>query len=206
MNVVYRSAEWDTPWWAGPNRAPGRFNRSLTEPTQYLCEHPLTCFAERLRGLGREAAVDLATMRWRCWVMDVRLEDLTTIDFDSSTTFGIAADDLVADDWSACQLLAERRRAAGDPGIIVPSAALPGTRNVVLFGPRVASPFLLPPVDADIENPSAHAAEFSEPPAEIVNLIRWHGEPHAGLHAWHAGEPFVFLDPPTPRATAPGRR
>ena len=195
MPAVYRSAEWDTPWWDRPNRGPGRFNRRLSEPTQYLSEHPLTVFAERLRALGRPAVEDIDTIRWRCWVMDVPLEGLTIVDFDSAATFGIAPEELVDDDWSACQDLAERRRQAGDVGILVPSAALPGTRNVVLFGRRLTSPYLLPPVDPEIESPTGHTAEDSIPPEEVLPFVRWHGDEHAELKAWQEGRTYVFLDP-----------
>lgn len=195
MAAVYRSADWDTPWWDRPNRGPSRFNRSLSEPTQYLSEHPLTVYAERLRGLGPMAVDDIDTIRWRCWVMEVPLDRLTVVDFDSATPFGIAPEELVDDDWSACQDLADRRRQAGDVGMVVPSAALPGTRNVVLFGRRLASPYLLPPVDPEIESPTSHTAESSTPPGEVLPFVRWHGAPHAGLEAWQQGRQFVFLDP-----------
>ena len=141
MAIVYRSAEWDTPWWVGPNRGAGRFNRAGSDPTQYLSEHPLAVFAERLRSLGRAVVADLQTIRWRCWAMEVRIGDLTVIDFDAAPAYGIRPEELVGDDWVPCQELADRRRAAGDRGLIIPSAALPGTRNVVLFDLRRREPF-----------------------------------------------------------------
>jgi len=195
VDIVYRSADWDTPWWARPHRGPGRFNRPGSDPTQYLSEHPLTVFAERVRGLGRPAVADLDTMRWRCWAMALRLEDLTPIGFDSARRFGIEPDELVGDDWAPCHDLADRLRAEGVPGIVVPSAALPGTRNVVVFGARVASPYLLDPIDPDLDVATAHVAERSVPPGEVVPLVRFHGEPHAELEAWRKGKAYVFREP-----------
>ena len=195
MAIVYRSAEWDTPWWDGPNRGAGRFNRAGSPPTQYVSEHPLVVFAERLRGLGRAVVADVDTLRWRCWAMDVHTDDLTTIDFDSGPDFGITPDELIGDDWNPCQDLADRRRAVGDRGIVVPSAALPGTNNVILFEPRVASPFLIPPVDPSVDSPTAHTAEYSIPPDEVIPLVRWPGDAHAGLDAWRSGTPIMFVDP-----------
>ncbi|GIU84517.1 MAG: hypothetical protein KatS3mg008_1292 [Acidimicrobiales bacterium] len=164
MKVVYRSADWDTPWWVQPNRGPGRFHTVNSLPTQYLSDHPLTVFAERLRHLGQAFVADLHTARWRCWAMKIEVTHLEVIDFDNARSFGISPDELVGDDWKPCQDLARRLREEGVPGLVVPSAALPGTRNIVLFGPRVASPFLLGPVDLDIDVPTAHTAEEATPP------------------------------------------
>jgi RES domain-containing protein len=192
--VAYRSAEWDTPWWDRPNRGPARFNGVLDGPTQYLSSHPLGPFAERLRGLGRESVGDLESVRWRVWVVTFDHESVLDVTFDSAPTVGISADELVGDDWMPCQALAGRLRANGVRGLLVPSAALPGVRNVVLFGPRVASPYLAAPID-DVDMPTAHAAEGSVPPSEVLPLIRWHGDPHAELEAWRARRSFAFVDP-----------
>jgi len=195
MEVVYRSADWDTPWWVQPNRGPGRFNTAESAPTQYLSTHPLTVFAERLRSLGQAFIPDLDTARWRCWAMKVEIADLTVINFDNCEGFGIAPEDLVGDNWAPCQTLASNRRTEGDTGLLVPSAALPGTRNAVLFGARVASPFLLNAVDLTVDAPTAHSAEQATPPRELLDLVRWHGQPHAELEAWMNDEELVFIDP-----------
>ena len=200
MAIVYRSADWDTPWRVGPNRGAGRYNRAGSDPTQYLSEHPLAVFAERLRSLGRAAVADLETIRWRCWAMEVRTDDLTVIDLDAAPAYGITPEELVGDDWGPCQELADRRRAAGDRGLIIPSAALPGTKNIVLFEPRVASPFLLPAVDPAVDSPTAHTAEQSVAPSEVVPLVRWIGDPHSGLVAWRHGHDAPFVDPTPTRS------
>lgn len=199
MVVAYRSADWDTPWWAGPNRGLGRFNRVSSDPTQYLSLHPLTVIAERLRGLGRGVLADVDTIRWRCWAVELDTAGLVTVDFDSAARFGLAPDELIGDDWAPCQALADRRRAAGDRGLVVPSAALPGTRNVVLFGARVASPYLITPIDPGIDVPTAQVAERSTPPEELIIFVRWHGELHAEIESWRNGNPYVFQDPIPPR-------
>lgn len=197
--VAYRSADWDTPWWDRPNRAAGRFNRVLDPPTQYISLHPLGPFAERLRGLGRGVLADVDTIAWRSWAVRVLDDDLVPITFDSAARHGLTPDELIADDWTSCQDMADRLRAAGTPGIIVPSAALPGSENIVLFGPKVASPYLLAPIDPDVDVPTAHSAERSAAPLEILGLIRWHGEPHPGLESWKAGGIYRFSDPVAPR-------
>lgn len=202
--ILHRSADWDTPWWVRPNRAEGRWNRPGAGPVQYLCDHPLGPVAERLRHLGRDVLADVRTLRWRTWVMRVPTGDLLTIGFDDAHRFGLEPADLVSDDWAPCQALADRLAARGVPGIIVPSAALPGVSVVVLFGPRVAAPLLATPVDPGVDVPTAHAAEWSVPAAEILGAVRWWGEPHAGLQAWMEGDRHRFRDPPV-RAHGPGR-
>lgn len=193
--VLYRSAEWDTPWWVRPNRAPGRFHRAGQGPTQYLSDHPLTVFAERLRSLGPAVVEDLDTVRWRVWAAKVDLAELVVADFASCEELGITADELVGDDREPCQALADRLRAAGAPGLVAPSAALAGTRTVVLFATVLASPYLLDPIDPTLDVPTAHVAERSMVPEEVVPLVRWPGRPHAELEAWRAGESFALLEP-----------
>lgn len=51
----------------------------------------------------------------------------------AAAKWGLGTGDLVDDDWSACHTAARRLRAAGVDTIRVPSAALPGTENLVLF-------------------------------------------------------------------------
>ncbi len=188
-----------------PNIGPGRWHTTAEGPTQYLALHPLGPFAERLRGLGPAVSADLATLRWRTWAARVDLDALTVVDFDTAAAHGIDAAALVADDWGPCQALAGRLRADGRAGLVVPSAALAGTDNVVLFGPRLAAPYTPAPVDAALDVPTAHAAENSTVPAELVAHVRWPGQPHPGLQAWRAGHTYTFNDPPPGPAVGGGQ-
>jgi RES domain-containing protein len=196
VSTLFRGSEWNTPLWRNANRGAGRYNYDLAGPTQYLALHPLTVYAERLRSLGPAIIEDLDTIEWRLWVLELNISDLPEITFDNADTFGVTPDQLVDDDWTPCQELGDRLRVKGEEGIVVPSAALPGTRNAVLFGPRVISPYLAVPIDPDIEVAGAHAAERSAPPVEVVPLVRWQGATHAALEAWRAGDDFVFSEPP----------
>jgi hypothetical protein len=70
--------------------------------------------------------------------------------------------------------------------LIVPSAALPGTKNVVIFGERVRIPYGGNPIDeGDI--PTSVLAERSQPPDGIAALVRYSGDDHAGLTEWRLG-------------------
>ena len=100
----------------------------------------------------------------------------------------------MSDDLRACHRLADRLRAQGAAGAIVPSAALPGTENVVLFGERAAAPYLveaLSPVDV----PASLTADGGRPPLGVLDRVRRRGAPHAALEAWRAGERFRFVEP-----------
>ena len=95
--------------------------------------------------------------------------------------------------------MADRLRASGAAGTIVPSAALPGTENLVLFGPRVAHPYLWEPF-SDIECPTGHLTDGARAPAEVAPLVRWIGAPHAALERWKAGRKLVpFAEPAATR-------
>jgi hypothetical protein len=109
-----------------------------------------------LRSEGRIRAVQIRT-----WALDVPLDGLVEISFDIADQFSITADELVADDRNACQQLGAELRATV-PGLIVPSAALPGTRNVILFGPRVAAHYLTQPVNP-LDIPASITADFGRP-------------------------------------------
>lgn len=198
LQTLYRHAAWDTPWWVNPNRSPGRYHAPGGPPVQYWCTHPLGPAAELLRGQGLHQHEDLTEVRLRLWAARVEIQDLEQVGFDDAAGHGIEPAALVADDHDATQALAQRLREQGAPGLIAPSAALPGTEIVVLFGPKVLFPYLLEPIDVE-QVPTGHAAD-SFPPAEVAPAVRHRGEPHAGLEVWQrTGTTEPFLDPPLPR-------
>lgn len=195
MEVLYRISNWDTPLRVNPNRTAGRYNDAGSQATQYMGLHPLTPWAEYLRANGLRDPAELAEHRLRLWAIRVDLAEARRVDFTNARDFKIEAADLVADDHSPCRRLAERLRGDthGPRMIIVPSAALPGTENLVIFGERTPIPYLWTPVDS-VDLPACVLAERSQPPAEISPLVRHRGEPHRGLEEWEAGRRFRFPD------------
>jgi RES domain-containing protein len=192
--LAYRISSWDTPLRVNPNRSPGRYNHAEAPATQYLGLHPLTPWAEYLRTNELFDEERLAERRLRIWVLQVDLSAALTIDFNDAPAYGLEPSDLVADDHGPCQRLAERLRLEeGAPStIIVPSAALPGTRNAVIFGERVRIPYDWSPIDEG-DVPACVIAERSQPPAGIKALVRYRDAEHEGLTAWLSGTP---LGPP----------
>ncbi len=197
--IVYRHAQWDSPWWVSPNRSAGRYNRASDQVTQYWCVHPLGPAAELLRWSGRALADDLDTVRLRLWAARLDTAALPSVTFDNAGSFGVSAEQLVSDDFRPTQDLAERLRREGHEGFSAPSAALPGTEVVVLFGPRLLAPYLLEPVDPEQQVPTAHVAE-SLVATEVVPAVRWRGSKHAALEEWRrTGTYSAWQDPPVPR-------
>jgi hypothetical protein len=192
--ICYRFASYSTPLRTVPAWQPARYSRGdEDEPTQYLSLHPLGPLAELMRNADLRTDEQVAMVSTRTWALEVALGDLPVITFDSAEQFGITAEGLIADDHSACQALAERLRGRM-PGAIAPSAALPGTQNVILFGARVAAPYLTRPVSA-IDIPASITADHGRPPVSLRSLVRFRGDIHPGLAAWQRGVGFPFAEP-----------
>lgn len=195
--VGFRVASWDTPLRVNPNRQPGRFNGVESPATQYLGLHPLGSWAEYLRWHGLRHPGELREIRLGVWAVRVIAEKLLVIDYDNAEEHGIRPEDLISDDWTRCQALGDRLRAdhRGPRVLQVPSAALPGARNIVMFGPRVAAPYSLDPIDPTVDVPMALCAAGGRPPESLLQLVRYRGEDHAGYRAWRAGRRYELREP-----------
>jgi RES domain len=192
--ICYRRADYGTPLRTVAASEPARYNAGdEAEPTQYLALHPLGPFAELMRGNDLRTAEQVRAVRTRTWALDAPLDGFPEVTFESADDFGITAEELVGDDHSACRRLARRLRNE-TPGLIVPSAALPGTRNVVLFGPRVAAPYLTEPVST-IDVSASITSQAGRPPVSLLDIVRFKGQPDPALEAWKGGETFVFAEP-----------
>jgi hypothetical protein len=139
------------------------------------------------------------------WALRLDLTDATFIDFGDAELWGIDPYDLVDDDHGACQGLADRLREQGVTTVVVPSAALPGTYNVTIFEPRVASPW-----DAEIfdrvDVPVGMVADHATIPRELLELVRFRGDPHPAHTASEDGQAFLFDDPVWDNWELPGDR
>lgn len=154
--------------------------------------------AEYLRREGYTNMERLLELRARIWVLRVKEPRVQEVNFDTATEFGLEPADLVADDYGACQNFADRcRREANLPEAIrVPSAALPGTNNLVIFGPRVLAPYDVIPIE-QIDVPGSVVAEGAHPLHTLVEQVRFLGEKHPALEAWKSGAEWTFSEPST---------
>jgi hypothetical protein len=129
------------------------------------------------------------------WTATVDFHDVTQVDFDDCASYGLTPDELVGDDYARTQALADVVRNNGATAMIVPSAALPGTHNLILFGVRVLNPFLSKPLTPE-EVPTGHLTDGARPPAEVAPHVRWFGTPHKAAEQWKiTGNYDPFDDP-----------
>jgi RES domain-containing protein len=199
--TAYRCAAWHTPLWADANPGEGRYNRAGEAPTTYFGLHPLTPWAELLRRLEISDPAEASGVRPPLWVARLPLadDDVVELTFDGAESYGLTPYDLVGDDYGPCQAFASELRgdSAAPKAIVVPSAALPGTRNLVLLRERVISPLLLEPIDAAIDTPASIAAIRGRAPLNLTPLVhrRDAGAPHAALAAWEQQNAYDLTEP-----------
>jgi RES domain len=195
--VAFRLANYETPLWAIENFAAGRFNEAAIGFTQYLSLHPLTPWAELLRNEDRPTRDRAIVMRYPLWALRVELEDEPLeLTFANASEFGLRARDLVADDHAPCQALAATFRESGPTAFIAPSAALPGTRNLVVLEPRVLVSWNQVALD-EVDWPGSLASQDGRCPEGLWDLVHYRGSrtEHAALAAWEKGEGFTFEEP-----------
>lgn len=199
--TTFRLAAYETPLWAIENFSSGRYNDVGDGATQYLSLHPMTPWAELLRNERRRSAGGALQLRLPLWAIRIQLDpEPTEINFDNAEVYGLLPEALVADDQSACRGSAREFRSDpdGPRALIVPSAALPGTQNVVLLDPFVTISYVAEPV-APEDLPTCMAAQDGRCPDGLWDLVHHHHSfrLHAALEAWHDGASFEFVEPPT---------
>jgi RES domain-containing protein len=205
--TTFRLAAYETPLWAIENFSAGRYNDIGDGATQYLSLHPMTPWAELLRNERRRSAGAALQLRVPLWTIKLDLTRVPTeITFDDAGAYGLTADDLVADDQTACCDLAREFRSDpdGPRALLAPSAALPGTQNLVLLDPYVAISYLAEPV-APEDLSTCMAAQDGRCPDGLWDLVHHHHSPkmHAELEAWHHSDSFEFAEPPVSLTTTP---
>lgn len=192
----FRVASWDTPLRVNPNRHAGRWNYADSAATQYIGLHPLAPWAEYLRWHDMRDAAEARELRLGVWAIRLLVEDVLEVNYETAPSLGLQPEDLVSDDWSACQALGERLRAdnTGPKVLRTPSAALPGAHNIVILEPRVPIPYGFDPIDA-ADVPVSLAAAGARPPSSLLELVRYRGESHPQLAAWLRGEAYELIEP-----------
>jgi len=195
--IAFRLANYETPLWSVENFAAGRYNEADAGFTQYLSLHPLTPWAELLRNEDRRGRERAVLMRYPLWALRVQLSEAPLeLTFDNAGEFGLSAEDLVADDHGPCRVLARRFREDGPKAFLAPSAALPGTTNLVVLEPRVLASWDQVPLD-ELDWPGSLTSQDGRCPEGLWELVHYRetGAIHAALEAWQDGEELVFEEP-----------
>lgn len=190
--IGYRVSAYDTPCPPSPSRRTGRWGVAAGAVVNYWSTHPYAAWAEVYRYDG----TDWNTVRrisQRLWIGRFGHCDIVDLTGGDAGEWGLRAGDLVDDDWSACHTAARKLRAAGVDAVRVPSAALPGAENLVLFGQRIAIEFDAVVEDPEIEVPCVVAADGSVGVPDVLPMVRHHGTP------WMMRQERVDQSLPTPR-------
>jgi RES domain-containing protein len=183
--VVYRATTYDVPLWVSPNRRDGRWNLAGDGCTQYFCLDAEAPYAEMLRGEDLQTEAEAKTFRtivWQLRVDEGAIVDYTTFEKAEASGFDPAA--LVDDDHERCQVEAQRLKSLGAQGVLAPSAALPGSVNLTLFGARAPIAWTTT-VKLASSIPVQRLTEGSAPPG-LVTKVRFYGQPHVALVAYQA--------------------
>lgn len=196
--VTFRLANYETPLWSVENFSAGRFNAADAGFTQYLSLHPLTPWAELLRNEDRRTRERAILMRYPLWAIRVHVEDEPfALTFENAGEFGLNASDLVDDDHGPCRTVAETFRADGPNAFTAPSAALPGTTNLIVLEARVLMAWNQVPLD-EVDWPGTMTCQDGRCPEGLWDLVHYRGTRarHPGLAAWDAGAALSFEEPP----------
>ncbi|MGE5280832.1 MAG: RES family NAD+ phosphorylase [Chloroflexota bacterium] len=162
------------------NRRSGRWNTAQSGTVQYLCLDPQAPFAEKIRHENLRTEVEAATYKVALWELEVNegiVVDYST--FEKAEDAGFPPDALVDDDHERCQEEARRLVSLGARGVLSPSAALPESVNLTLFGQRVEVRWgAKPGVSSAVP---AQKLITGHPPSGLVELVRFPGDSHAAL-------------------------
>lgn len=174
--VAFRWTDYDVPFWARENSDDGRWNYGGQGSTQYWSLTPEAAWAELIRHENLKSEEDLDLVRKPFW--SARIPSLGLVDLrksDQRESHRITEDDLISDDWSACQKLAAGLRQGATRGVIVPSAALPAHANITLFGRRRAIDWTTRRALASTI-PATQAA-LGRPPEGLLPQVRYWSRP-----------------------------
>lgn len=177
---AYRATSYDVPLRVAANRRSGRWNIAGAGTVQYLCLDAQAPFADKIRHEDLRTEPDVGTYTVTLWELEINegiVVDYGT--FEKAEDAGFPPDALVDDDHERCQREAQRLVGLGAQGVLSPSAALPGSINLTLFGERVEVRW-----GAKARLASAVPAQEivkGHPPVGLVERVRFFGEAHASL-------------------------
>ena len=136
--VAYRASSYDTPLWVFPNRRPGRWNNPDDGTIAQYCTldaaAPLAEFLRHENVSDPAVAAEIRISIWQLRLLEGAILDLSSP--DRANAQGVDWEDLVSDDWRACQQLTRDLLDGGGRGVVAPCAAFPGSLSLTVFGAR----------------------------------------------------------------------
>jgi hypothetical protein len=129
----------------------------------------------------------------RVSIWELRVDEGAIVDFSDPTLVqeqGFGWDHLLSDDWNECQAEGLEIIDAGGRGVLAPSASLPGSRCLTLFGPRTEVAWEGEPRLA-IQIPARHIFR-GEPGRGVVRDTRFFGQPHPEAEGIKTTRPRYF--------------
>lgn len=129
---------------ADPADTFGRYHRIGGVGVWYASDQEQAAWAEWFRHFVGDGIDPNETVRR---VGHADITELVVLDLTDQSVrdlLGITEAELVGDDYSITQEIAEAARSAGFDGLLAPSAALPGRRTLAVFAPGVSSRALGP--------------------------------------------------------------
>jgi RES domain-containing protein len=184
--VVYRTTTYDVPLWVEANRRDGRWNIAGRGCTQYFCEDPEAPFAQALRHENLRTEEEAAMYRTSLW--QARVDEAAVVDystFERADAAGFPPEALVEDDYERCQAEADWLVGHGVTALLSPSAALPGSVNVTVFGDRVEVSWS---TERRLTSQMpVQRLSMGSPPPGLTARVRYFGESHEGLATYLAG-------------------
>jgi RES domain-containing protein len=183
--VVYRATSYDVPLWVNPNRRSGRWNIAGQGCTQYFALDAEAPWAELVRYENLTTEPEAAHYVSSLW--QLKIDTGAAVDyssFDRAEAVGFPADALVDDDYERCQAEAQWLLNVGASAILSPSAALPGSTNLTLFGARVPVPWTTNAALASAL--PAQRLSTGHPPQGLTARVRYFGQRHTSLDAYLA--------------------
>lgn len=134
--TLFRYSSYDVPFWVLPNTRAGRWHCVGDPPTQYWSGSPDAAWAELIRSEELRLEEDLDLLRMPLWAGRFPLAEMVDLQEPAAMdSTGLTAEDLVGEDWAACQEAGSAMRRSRS-GVIAPSAALDGHASVTMFGAR----------------------------------------------------------------------
>jgi RES domain-containing protein len=183
--VAYRATSYDVPLWVNPNRRSGRWNIAGQGCTQYFALDAEAPWAELLRYENLTTETEAAHYMSSLWQLRVDVGAVTDYSsFEKAEAAGFSPEALVDDDYERCQAEAQWLVSHVAGAILSPSAALPGSTNLTLFGARVPVPWTTSAALAS--SIPAQRLTTGHPPQGLTARIRYFGQKHSLLDAYLA--------------------